>query len=1101
MARNLQKQLIIVVAIFILLFSSCEDDLKIPPQSSTATEISENMGRISIALEKTDGRTLLPQTPEFSRYAIKFQYLAGGVGDINETIVSLPYEKELLPGDWRITVTGHVYIESVEGLLDGHYPAATGEVDINIKAGVSNPVNVDLNRANTGAKGVFQYEIGLPSNDVMNANLRILRMNKSEILSFNLKESAAGTIAMDNGYYFMQVNIFTGRLRTKTELIHIYSGHTTIASGKAWGFDIEEGVYLSLKDISYDLSTAQVNTVDNPYQIKLITDFESLSVSDEFLGNLYSVLNGRYVSIDLSESVNVVDFGVTTSYSVNRSRLVSVILPDGLTQIGDNAFSGCSSLTNITIPDSVSNIGGYAFNGCSSLTSIIIPDSLTSIGSSAFNGCNKLTSVFYGGINSASWNQISIASLNTILTNADRYYYSESNYDDVNTYWRFVNGVPEIWNVMPLIFSLINNDTAYSVSKGTSYIAVVVIPSVYNGLPVTAITENGFQNYSNMTSITIPSSVTSIGNNAFSDCSGLTNITIPNSVTSIGSSAFTGCSGLKTITLPFIGNIKNGTTNTHFGYIFGALNYANQNSLIPISLKTVVMSGGNSVYANAFYGCSSLTNIIIPSSVTSIGSSAFGGCDGLTSLTIPFIGNTLNGTTNTHFGYIFGASSYNNQDSIVPVSLKTLNITGGNSINSNAFNGCSSLTNITIPNSVTSIGYGAFLNCNSLTSVNLPNGITSIGDLAFYSCYNLISITIPSSITSIGKQAFQGCYNLMSITIHEGLKNIGSNAFYGCISLMSIMIPSSVTSIDLGGCINISIDVDINNQNYSTQDGILYDKLKTQIIHVPQLVVTGSITIPDGVTSIGDHFSGVVGLTSIIISSSVIYIGSFSGCDNLTSINVNVNNPNYSSQNGILYDKLKTQILHVPQLITGSITIPDSITSIGTWFTGKTGLTSITLGSGVMSIDYNAFYNCNGLTSVIIGNNVKSIAPYAFIYCTRLTSITLGSSLTGIGYAAFAYCYSLTSITIPISVTSIGGYAFYDCSSLMSITMSSVTSIGDHAFAHCYGLTSVTLGTITSANFSTSAPFPGNLRTVYFAAGGGAGTYTRAAGSDSWVKQ
>ena len=249
-----------------------------------------------------------------------------------------------------------------------------------------------------------------------------------------------------------------------------------------------------------------------------------------------------------------------------------------------------------------------------------------------------------------------------------------------------------------------------------------------------------FNNCTGLTSITIPDSVTSIESIAFEGCSGLTSITIPDSVTYIGSSAFRGCSGLTSITIPFVGNTKTGTSNTHFGYIFGASSSDYNNRYVPASLTTVVITGGSSIGGHAFYGCKGLTSITIPDSVTSIGDSAFDGCSGLTSITIPFVGNTKTGTSNTHFGYIFGASSSDYNNRYVPASLTTVVITGGSSIGGHAFYGCKGLTSITIPDSVTSIGDSAFEGCSDLTSITIGNGVTSIGLWAFSGCNGMTDV-------------------------------------------------------------------------------------------------------------------------------------------------------------------------------------------------------------------------------------------------------------------------------------------------------------------------------------------------------------------------
>ena len=174
---------------------------------------------------------------------------------------------------------------------------------------------------------------------------------------------------------------------------------------------------------------------------------------------------------------------------------------------------------------------------------------------------------------------------------------------------------------------------------------------------------------------------------------------------------------------------------------------------------------------------------------------AFYGCSDLISITIPFVGEKVDGTGEAHFGYIFGASSYEYNDDYVPESLKWVIITGGTSIGSRAFYGCSGLTSITIPDSVTSIDGWAFYGCSGLTSITIPDSVTSIDGWAFYGCSGLISITIPDGVTSIGNYAFSKCSGLSSIVIPDGVTIIGEYAFSYCSGLTSVTIPDSVTSI------------------------------------------------------------------------------------------------------------------------------------------------------------------------------------------------------------------------------------------------------------------------------------------------------------------
>ncbi|MBQ8772304.1 MAG: leucine-rich repeat protein, partial [Clostridia bacterium] len=232
-----------------------------------------------------------------------------------------------------------------------------------------------------------------------------------------------------------------------------------------------------------------------------------------------------------------------------------------------------------------------------------------------------------------------------------------------------------------------------------------------------------------------------------------TEIIVPDYVTSISNYAFRGCSSLTSITLPFVGATLNGTSNTHFGYIFGASACYDNDDYVPASLKTVVITGVSSIGEDAFYNCSSLTSITIPDSVTSIGGYAFYGCSSLTSITIP--------------------------DSVT-------------SIGKWAFSGCSSLTSVHITDIATwcniSFGsYGAnpvcyarslYLNNQLVSELIIPDSVTSISDYAFYNCSSLTSVTIPDSVTSIGGSAFSSCSSLTSITIPDSVTSIGRSAFH-----------------------------------------------------------------------------------------------------------------------------------------------------------------------------------------------------------------------------------------------------------------------------------------------------------------------------------
>ena len=650
----------------------------------------------------------------------------------------------------------------------------------------------------------------------------------------------------------------------------------------------------------------------------------------------------------------------------------NTVIPNSVTSIGVNAFSGCGSLTSAVIPNSVTSIGDYAFYNCSGLTSVVIPNSVTSIGNGAFFGCTGLTSVTIP---------------NSVTSIGNSAFQKCSSLTSVS----IPNSVTSI---------------GQSVFEGCSGLTSVEIPN-----SVTSIGDGAFFQCSGLTSVEIPNSVTSIGHAAFFQCSGLTSVEIGYSVTSIGVNAFYNCSGLTSVVIP---NSVTSIGNAAFSGCTGLTSM-----VIPNSVK--------SIGERAFRDCSGLTSVTIGNNVTSIGDQTFYNCSGLTSVMIEketplnisssTFSNRANATLYVPEGCV---SAYQNaqywQDfkfiEEIPASAPNIidfadsnvksicvshwdtdgdeelsldeaaavtelsdyfknnaNITsfdelayftGLTSIGSYAFFNCTGLTSVTIPNSVTSIGEGAF-SSSGLTSVTIPNSVTSIGDYAFNGCEFLTSVTIPNSVISIGDAAFYGCAALASITIPNSVTSIGEYAFSNCSSLTSLEIPNNVTSI--------------GDQTFYNCSGLT------------------SITIPNSVTSIGDYaFFNCSGLTLIEIPNSVTSIGSeaFCGCSGLISMVVSSGNTNYDSRgncNAIIETTTNTLIYGCKKTV-----IPIGVTSIG----------------------YGAFYGCSGLTSVEIPNSVTSIGDYAFRGCSGLTSVTIPNSVTSIGNYAFYNCSGLTEVTVEI---------------------------------------------------------------------------------------
>ena len=821
-----------------------------------------------------------------------------------------------------------------------------------------------------------------------------------------------------------------------------------------------------------------------------------------------------------------------------------------VTGIGTSAFFGCTGLTGVTIPNSVTDIGGTAFYRCAGLTRVNIPASVTTVGDAMFAYCNELAAVTVDPANP------------NFCSSADGVMFSK----DKTCLILCPNGkagsyeIPaSVTQIRPNAFDGCLKLTTVVIPKGVKRIEGYTFKGCTNltgvTIPdsVTLIGRMAFQNCTSLARITIPNNVASIEGDAFNTCTKLVGITIPASVTTLGATPFSGCSEMSAITVD--------EANPAFASIDGVLFDKQKTTLLHCPAGKAgdyTMPGGvTKISLRAFAGCPKLTSITIPGSLTEIADGAFAGCTELVSITIPA------SVTSIEPDAIFGSSK------LAAIMVDPANPAFSSSSDGVLFNK----------------GKTKLVRCpvSKAGSYVIPNGVTSIERQAFNGCSLLTDVTIPDSVTTIcDSYVFSGCTRLSRVTIGKGMQGIGKLAFNSCGSLATVLFtgnaPNGVADMtifnrtvnatvcylsgatgwgkEFGGRPTALWDpkipfvftadnraVAITKYTGAGGDVIIPDKINGMpVTRIGDNAFIGcvnatSIKIPATVTAIGDGaFSGCTGLVNITIPANVASIepDAFLGCGKMTAIMVDAANTAYSSSaDGVLFNKDKTKLIRWPVGMAGSYVIPNGVTSIERRaFNGCVGLTDVTIpdsvtticddyvfstcprlsqvniGKGITSIGNYTFNSCSGLTGVIIKGNAPGGAadlsiftkalqatvyyqvgttgwgkefggrPTAvwdpkppFTYTTARGAVTItkytgpggevaipdritGLPVTVIGDNAFYGCATMTAVTIPNSVTVIGAGAFANCSSLGKITIgSAVTRIGDGAFIESNGLT------------------------------------------------
>ena len=513
-------------------------------------------------------------------------------------------------------------------------------------------------------------------------------------------------------------------------------------------------------------------------------------------------------------------------------------------------------------------------------------------------------------------------------------------------------------------FQLSEDEASYGITSASKELkGEVVVPSSYQGKPVTFIAEYAFEDCKDITAVNILSPMERIEYNVFERCASLTSVSIPSSVSFIGNGAFGDCAKLA--------DIQVDPDNPFFTSVDGVLFDKAKTTLLRCpnakTGKYNILEGVTLIDSYAFSGCQSLSNITLPSSLLVLSSGAFADCNGLESIFLP----------------------------------KKVSAIGDY-----AFAGCDHLASIEVElgNPHFRSNDGVLFDFMQETLLRFPEGkkgeyvvpsqTKTIGRLAFDSCNGLTSIVFSENTKTVGELAFLRCASLASITLNEGLLIVERMAFKECDALTSIVIPASVSFLDpqaFAYCEKLtSIQVKEDSRHFASVDGVVLNKEKSNLLLYPS-AKEGAYNVPEGVTSIDQFaFFCCYKVTAITFSSTVSSFDdrAFVDCPNIVSIDVAKDNKTYSSVSGVLHSKEGDEALYCPQGKQGAYVGPE----------------------GLKSISEEAFYDVKGLTSVTLPEGFLTIGDNAFMFCDRLASLSLPSSITSIGAGALEDCSALTNI-------------------------------------------------------------------------------------------
>ncbi len=813
----------------------------------------------------------------------------------------------------------------------------------------------------------------------------------------------------------------------------------------------------------------------------------------------YDDYAGWYNSAMYSVTTLVIEEGITRigNYAFYSLRyLKSITIPDSVKEIGECAFSDCWAVEDIYLGSGVESIGYQAFAACQTLTELVIPDNVKTIYSMAF-GCIKLKSIHIGsGVESIAVRAFETSGeLEEITVSEDNesYLVEDGVLYDINK-TTLLKYVPNNNSSEFTVPSTVSDIHAYAFAE-SKYLTKVTVPDT-----VTEVGMGAFLKCSALTSVVYNADVDSLAGSLFYKCSSLESVFIPKGITTIDGYAFYNCDsltdvyfggtesewadvGVKTANSSLASalihyecsvtdDMTSYTPDEYFVFKDGVItDYTGSfdKVVVPKAIGGVTVT---TIGENAF-DCANATKIVLPDTIETIKIKAFMSSD-ITSMVIPESVKTIE---HSAFQYCYYLKS---------IDFLTEQL---EEIKDSTFYYCTTLEEITLPDSVKTVGDNAFMYCDALKTVTLGKNLESITGQAFQSTRSLENIyladenkhfmvvnnalcqkdpvtevnykivaypcanineefEIPDEIETIGKYAFEQCGNLKHIAIPGGVKVIENNAFYGCTGITELILPDDLTTVGnnaFSSCTQItSVEIDCENIGTSLFSGCRQLKSAT---------VKSAEAVKDGMFAYCDS------LTAVYISKSVKSVenNAFRDCKSLTDIYYEGTADEWksvtvSSTNNSTFQSATVHYESTPDDIV--VATPEEYFSFsGGTITGYQGTaTDVVIpatigGIKVTAIGSYAFARNNNITRVVVPNGVTSIGSYAFRNCSSLKTVKLPETVTTIGSYAFYWCESLESINIPDAVTAINDYTFYYCYNLKNFKFpASLTYIGIRAF-------------------------------------------------------